>query len=388
MNIRCLATSLLLGISILSGCSDNSITYEMGFTEPTTTIITNPFKPDDSIFPLNDDVISYGFSINIPDFEFLTCENNKVTLPIAIENAGKEFNLGFYIFSDGIIQEYTSSVSDKKTTMQTFEIQRDSIQVIDFYIENIENISLNDEVSFSFLTMINPEFIPSIDNISENLPHNTSGGSSLHLHMDSPSEVSKYKIYSDFDIHIVSDEEASRFGILLDDRDTSHSTKFILDTINEIGRPRENMIAATEDGSLVLNLFSWTINGNDSFSANGTYRVSFYKNHERVKFNGDFDYMDIELKESYITTAEVALENISEGDFIYCIAVPIDNYKLNAQKSMTALILNPNDMPLPIDESLYFTPVYIEQNPTENNENNWIGEKYNDVEEFLKDNTR
>lgn len=394
MKIKYLAMNLLLGIWILSACSNNLDTIDIEFTEPSTTMVTNPFKPDDSEFPEGSDYISFGTNINIPDFEFLTCENNKVKLPITIENAGKEFSLGFCIFSDGIIQEYTSSVSDEKTTMQTFNILPDSMQAIDFYIDNIENISQSDEVSFSYITMINPEYVPTLENNDGKLPHIISGGDSLHLHIDSPTESSNYKIYNKFDIHAITDEEAARFGILLDDRDTSHNTKFILDTINETGRPRENMIAGSENGTLKLNLYSWTTNGNDSFSANGTFRVSFYKNHERIKFNGDYDYMDIELKESCFTTADVTLENINEGDFIYCIAVPIDNYKLKAQKSATALILDPEDMPQ-VDGSVHFLPVYAEPEQTgideyNNGEKGWyaVDNDNDEVDEFIKNNFR
>lgn len=386
MKIKYLATILLIGMFILSGCSEkNTDDYKSDFSEPVITV-TNPFKPDDTVMSTNTDYISYGISINIPNFESLTCENNKVTLPITIENAGKEFSLGFCIFSDGIIQEYTSSVSDEKSFMQTFDLTTDSIQTIDFYIENVENVSDNKEVSFSFITIKNPEVIPTLENMSEALPHRLSGGDSLHLNMDIPYKSDKYKIYNKFDIHAITENEAERFAILLDERDTSFSTKFILDPINETGRPRENMIATPQNGKLELNLYGWTTNGNDSFSANGTYRVSFYKNHKRIKFNNDFDYIDIELKESDITTANITLENINEGDFIYCIAVPINNYKLKVQKSMTAAIINPSDMP-PKDEGSLFVPVFVEQEPSENNNNDWRTVEEDEIEEFLRSNS-
>ena len=387
MKIKYLAIILMLSMCTLNGCADKSSTYDMEFTESDTIIVTNPFKPDNTAMSPNTEYISYGVNINIPNFESLTCENNKVTLPITIENIGKDFSLGFCIFSDGIIQEYTSSMSEEKTIMQTFDLTTDSIETVDFYIENIENISDNDEVSFSFITMENSDIIPTLENISGTLPHGVSGGDSLHLHMNTLSKSEKYKICNKFDIHTITDEEAKRFAILLDERDTSLSTKFILDPINETGRPRENMIAASEDGKLKLNLYGWTTNGNDSFSANGTYRVSFYKNHERIKFNDDYDYIDVELKENNITIADVTFEDISEGDFIYCFAVPIDNYKLKVKKSMTALVLRPDDMPPPIDEDLLFNPVYIDQNPKEINNGDWNSVEYDEVEEFLKDNS-
>lgn len=387
MKTKYLAISLLIGMFLFNGCSDSNIdNYGVDFTEP-SAIVTNPFKPDKLDLPSNADYISYGISVNIPNFEFLTYENNRVTLPITVENIGKEFKLGFCIFSDGIIQEYTSNISDEKTIMQTFDLTTDSIQTIDFYIENVENISDNDDISFSFITMKNPEVIPMLDNVGDALPHNISGGDSLHLHMNTPSESGKYKIYDQFDIQTITEDEAERFSILLDERDTSLSTKFILNPTNESGRPRENVIAASEDGKLELNLYGWTTNGDDSFSANGTYRVSFYKNHKRIKFNDNFDYMDIELKENSITTANVLLEDINEGDFIYCIAVPINNFKLKVKKSITAAIINPNDMP-PVEESQLFLPVFVEHESIESNNNDWIAIEDDEIEQFLNNNSR
>ncbi len=121
-------------------------------------------------------------------------------------------------------------MSDKKTIMQTFDLATDSIQTVDFYIDNIENISDNDEVSFSFITMEDSDIIPTLENISGTLPHSVSGGDSLHLHMNTLSKSEKYKIYNKFDIHTITDEEAKRFAILLDERDRIIAYNFDCDS--------------------------------------------------------------------------------------------------------------------------------------------------------------
>ncbi len=91
MKIKYLATILMLSMCTLNGCADKSSTYDMEFTESDTIIVTNPFKPDNTVMSPDADYINYGVNINIPNFESLTCENNKVTLPITLENIGKEF---------------------------------------------------------------------------------------------------------------------------------------------------------------------------------------------------------------------------------------------------------------------------------------------------------
>ncbi len=43
------------------------------------------------------------------------------------------------------------------------------------------------------------------------------------------------------------------------------------------------------------------------------YRVHFYVNHERVKFNGG-DYLETEVKSGYLNVLKPELENIKERD--------------------------------------------------------------------------
>lgn len=55
------------------------------------------------------------------------------------------------------------------------------------------------------------------------------------------------------------------------------------------------------------------------------YRVSFYKNHELVKFNGKYDNLDVTAEGGKITEVNISIDDVSAGDFMYCVAVPLES---------------------------------------------------------------
>lgn len=46
-------------------------------------------------------------------------------------------------------------------------------------------------------------------------------------------------------------------------------------------------------------------------------------NHEPIKFNGDYDHLDVKMEGEKITVTEIELKNIKPRDFVYCVAVPL-----------------------------------------------------------------
>ena len=54
-------------------------------------------------------------------------------------------------------------------------------------------------------------------------------------------------------------------------------------------------------------------------------RVTFFVNHEPVKFNGDYEYLDYTMEGEKITEMDIEIENVKVGDFIYCISVPFSS---------------------------------------------------------------
>lgn len=68
------------------------------------------------------------------------------------------------------------------------------------------------------------------------------------------------------------------------------------------------------------------------------YRIAFFVNHEPVKFNGDYEYLDVKIEGMKITETEIEIENIKVGDFVYCIAVPLLSEEV-AYKSASKLVI-------------------------------------------------
>ncbi len=70
-----------------------------------------------------------------------------------------------------------------------------------------------------------------------------------------------------------------------------------------------------------------------------------------IKFNGGDEYIDLTLMDKYLNTAEIIIDNVKEGDFIYCVAVPLDT-KVNVLKMTDVLFVSEADM-LPSADALW-----------------------------------
>lgn len=57
---------------------------------------------------------------------------------------------------------------------------------------------------------------------------------------------------------------------------------------------------------------------------NMTYRVSFYKNHEQIKFNNGYDYLDINAEKNKISEENITFDDVCAGDLIYAVFIPIN----------------------------------------------------------------
>ncbi|MDE7231203.1 MAG: hypothetical protein K2N56_12045, partial [Oscillospiraceae bacterium] len=69
------------------------------------------------------------------------------------------------------------------------------------------------------------------------------------------------------------------------------------------------------------------------------YRISFYKNHELIPFNGDYLYFDILLEGGKIGITDIEINDVQAGDFLYCIAVPTASYNEFAYPKKTDTIV-------------------------------------------------
>lgn len=376
MNIRQIFSAFLcLGIVavLFGGCkaAPQNNTESMISSEIVT--VTNPFDTDDIKASSNSEIIAnFGVYVNKENVEYLTYENDRLVLPLTVQNEGSDMTLGFFVFVDGVVQEYSSENNENKAIMQTFAVEAESVSAYELYIDNIQTADNKHNMNLSFMTIVNPDFVPTLDNISNKTTDMYSCGVPIPLHMESEPVISDMKILTEYDSHVISDEDKHKYNIITEIDDST--TSFQLYDAADDERPI-NMIAYNDNGTLELKLIGFSVN-----QSAVTYRISFFKNNQRIQFNEGYDYLDIEQRSGYFSSADIRLDGISENDFVYCIAEPIDSYDVTAKKSVRISAFNEAEMPEKTDDYKDYKPIVpeITEEKTESD-----SEDYDDSDETL-----
>lgn len=368
-------------LMLMSGCKKD---YTDGI-EPVESQITaaeNPFKDVNGNLPISgESVICYGVLLNKTPDENLIYENGLLKVPLAIQNEGSDITVGIMIFANGILQEYFSQNSEKKSTMQNFNIAEKSVGSCELYIDNINSES-TEKIDLSYLVIENPQSNPTIQDF-QSFFHGGTGGIPMEIMLKSPINSGDFNILKCSDTHIITDAEADRLYINRDINkviETYCTTNLMLmpNDVNEA----DTGAFAVENGQTIIKLYGYSIN-----DVEATYRVSLYKNHEKIKFNDGIDYIDIQTKNGYLSEETIKIDNLKSGDFIYAVAVPLDVYTSWVYKTSTSIILNKDEMPQVNGEASFkpSVPSEIIHDFDEDNDNEdddiefYTGEDYDDL---------
>lgn len=332
----------------LCSCSEINPEIELietgSVTRYETAHITNPFSENDEESEVDGEenkselILNYGWGINIENVEHLNYENNNLVVPIKVENLGTEFEVGFLIYADGILQQYSSNVSEEKSNMQILTVhdgtKADVEESFEFYLNELNVSDNNDEHKISVISIVNPLYQPEAYTIL-GANHSGTGINPIPVITDSDVSVLDFGISDKYESHIITDDEIRRFWIDTESKYTY--VKMFLCPENSDNSP-DWILPASTDGTQHLKFYMYSQNAGIV-----DYRVSFYKNNELIKFNSGDEYIDLTLKDKYLNTAEITVDNVKEGDYIYCIAVPL-NASTNALKMSDILFISEEEM--------------------------------------------
>lgn len=339
-----LLLAALLAISLCScseiGCGTEPIETD-SLTRYETAQITNPFSKDvegSETVEEGEVILNYGWGINIENVEHLNYENNNLVVPIKVRNLGTSFEIGFLIYADGILQSYCSNVNEEYSNMQVLTVhdgtKADVEEAFEFYLNELTVSDDNAEHKISVISIVNPLYQPEAYTIL-GANHSGTGINPIPVITDSDVSVSEFSISDEYESHIITDDEKRRFWIDTDSKYTY--VKMFLCPENSDSSP-DWVLSASTDGTQHLKFYMYSQNAGIA-----DYRVSFYKNNELMKFNGGNEYIDLTLRDKYLNTAEITADNIKEGDYIYCIAIPL-NASTNALKMSDILFVSEEDM--------------------------------------------
>ena len=366
-----LIMTALLSVLALNGCADKRTGSDLEFSDSPFTDSnssqTSETSADDyeelfgkyqtgstkiSNYSLDD---SMEFEYNGGDIEFA----------FDMSTAGNKYEIekGFMAFINGIPQKLSLNGGERSELVCVSQQPDKSSSITLSFTPTITGELVGEKtLQVKVIDIFNPSYKPSGSFVGFGNAHNGSPFLEFNINVNSPLAVSK----SDFELIkdkcesvLITDETAKKYKISKPD-ETRATTLSIIDT-----QTKEQPLTL-HDGKPGAELLMY---GSEAYN----YRVYFYVNHERVKFNGG-DYLETEVKNGYLNVLELELENINERDIVYAVAVPTNSEtgSMTIRKSGSALVVGENDIPTnntgsqsSVESQPVIPPETTEENPSE-----------------------
>lgn len=312
-----------------TGCSQNTIPNDAHSFNTATDPLKNPVESEIGTSSTLE-AASYGTRFSEEDISFTDGVLMATPTLMGGENGT---NVGIVILVDGVPQEYSADGSNNKTTMSTFEIKAESEEKHTLIIDaNID--SGMDTHYISMLTLVVPGYVPVVEAPTFGFYHSGIHNMAKILPVDCETlPVGDYIVLKTENAPLTQ-KQIDRYNIK-EDEGNSIVTDFALRQNRD--NDLESWFIKRSEESLNLTFAGYA---NEHTTAE-EFRVTFYKNHKLCKFNGGYSALDMTLEGGKIVEMEIALEDVKAGDFIYCVASPL-NVEKKGMKSRSKMVLNSN----------------------------------------------
>ncbi len=338
---------ILVGLLLLSGCSEPDIPNSgSAFSEVSDPMDASDIS-DDKAGTGSHKTITFGFGFNEENIEY---ENGKLVLMPILKGADESTTAGFLVFIDGILQEYSVSDSTSKSYVSTFDTIPNGEETIKLTIDAAKADDSLEEHIICVCSMLCPDFIPTAEHPQFGFYHSILVAKPNMLPIDNIETAIFHKTKAiRVENAVLTKAQKDKYSQGEDENHEPILSAFEL--IQKEGTGIKSDSYVLKNGESSLNLLFATCTS-DPYAAN--YRVSFYKNHLPCKFNGDKDFLEITMEGGKITEADITLEDVKEGDVVYCIATPLgDDITCGVYKSKSCLVVGadggsaPNETPNP-----------------------------------------
>lgn len=339
-----LIMTALLSVLALNGCADKRTGSDLEFSDSPFTDCnssqTSETSADDyeelfgkyqtgstkiSNYSLDD---SMEFEYNGGDIEFA----------FDMSTAGNKYEIekGFMAFINGIPQKLSLNGGERSELVCVSQKPDKSNTITLSFTPTITGELVGEKtLQVKIIDIFNPSYKPSGSFVGFGNAHNGSPFLEFDINVNSPLAVSE----SDFELIkdkcesvLITDETAKKYKISKPDENRAT-------TLSIIDAQTKEQPLTLHDGKPDAELLMY---GSEAYN----YRVYFYVNHERVKFNGG-DYLETEVKNGYLNVLQLELEKINERDIVYAVAVPTNSEtgSMTVRKSGSALVVGENDIP-------------------------------------------
>ncbi|MCM1275862.1 MAG: hypothetical protein NC299_10935 [Lachnospiraceae bacterium] len=349
--------TFVLGLT-LCGCADYTLSDSNMIN---TSVADDPMNTPISgvtAIEVGKEPISFAYSFGFGE-DYFKIENGKLIISPALTGDDKtSVNVGLKVFIDGIPQYYTNGAALSSTDMMRINTVVGIKNIYELTVDAAIDPELTQH-TISAASLAYPDYYPK-DNASFGNYHKmlSSVTSNLPIEDAAFSPAQSIKIL-ELENSVMSQEQKESFGL--------NDANGVMDIeLNQNGSGTYKI----KNNSLTLSF--------DAFSTAAAvipYRVSFYKNHEQVKFNDGYDYIDLSLEGGKMSQAEIKISDVKSGDFIYCIAVPLINRELPLKSRSTIALDDGSGSPSENDTDI------ITSNPSENISSNGSENSHSTVTE-------
>lgn len=332
MKLKQISTLLMASIVLISGCSNGNSSDIPSITSSENTVgeISDPMKTSDTSQQASPSS-SYGLSFGADDIDL---SGNLLKISPTLKGGESPTNAGFAVFIDGIPQVYSSEDSANSAYITGFDVEENSEKTHELTVQAKLDKTF-DEHCIAIGSMLAPGFVPELDTPYLGNYHRMLRNFSKTL----PSEISSVSegvsVNSlSVENSVLSKEDKEKFSLGGDDESGYSIGVELLQSDNRL---EKNYVVKSEETSILLKLFTYS-----TMPEVCKYRVSVFVNHIPVKINGDYNCVDVIMEGGKISKTDIILDNIKQGDFIYCIAAPLSEGNL-LYKSDSKMVLGENN---------------------------------------------
>ncbi len=313
-------TIVILAVSMLfAGCSSNSSRNNTNNSGSALNQISGDNMPGFNVAAQRS--VSYSIGINGENAEFIS--DDIIQVPLTLNGEEGCEKVGVRIFIDGILQDFTPDNSENWLNHNIMSVKTDDsdyeLKVKAKFDKNIETHKI------SALSVYNPEFSPKVG-MSLGNNHKAAAGAFRTL----PTSGTQLNYVDNSTICKAADPSA-----ITKEQSEKYNLKGEYDEALLLLQNDGNTYTLNETGSGVSLQF---IAGTQT-AGSEKYRVSFYKNHEPVQFNGNHSYLDVSLEGGKISITNIEIADVKDGDFLYCIAVPTASHNEFAYPKKTDTVV-------------------------------------------------
>lgn len=245
-----------------------------------------------------------------------SAEDGKLIFSPTLIGTGSDTRIGIMVFVDGILQKYSVDDSSENGYMTIFEIKGESEEKYKLYLDAKVDETRSEHI-ISYVTMLAPDYIPPEETPRFGFYHRSLHHNSVTVPDGFTPAASETPNIFKADNAVFTQKQLKFYNLENEDEMSGYTFGFGLLQSDELYETSYKSDAGKNE--LNLKFYAYTTE-----KAVHDYRVTFFKNHEPVKFNGGYEYLDFSLEGNKITECAITVTDVKPGDFIYYIATPLE----------------------------------------------------------------